>query len=131
LRTLGGGAWAPQVEIFERDNKLVVRTDLPGMTKDDVDVEIDDDSIVIRGERRSEREEDDEGYYRSERSYGSFYRRIPLPSGVNAEEATADFRNGVLEITLPAPKRAEEKRRRLEIRGEEQPRSKAKAAGQH
>jgi HSP20 family protein len=131
LGTLAVNAWAPQVEVMERDNQLVVRADLPGMSKDDVKVDLDDNSLVIRGERKSEREEDEEGYYRSERSYGSFYRRIPLPSGVKAEEANADFRNGVLEITMPAPQRTEEKRRQIEIRGEGEPaQAKAKSAGQ-
>ena len=130
LGALAGGAWTPQVEVLERGNQLIIRADLTGMTKDDIKVDLEDNSLVIRGERKSEREEDEEGYYRSERSYGSFYRRIPLPSGVNAEQASADFRNGVLEITLPAPKRAEEKRRQLEIGGEDQPRAKAKSAGQ-
>jgi HSP20 family protein len=132
LETLAEGAWAPQVEVIERDNRLIVRADLPGMTKDDVKVDLDDNSLVIRGERKTEHEEDEEGYYRSERSYGSFYRRIPLPSGVKAEEANADFRNGVLEITMPAAKRADAERRQLEITGdtEEQPRAKTKAAGQ-
>ena len=95
-------------------------------------MDLDDNSLVIRGERKTEHEEDEEGYYRSERSYGSFYRRIPLPSGVKAEEASADFRNGVLEITMPAAKRTDAGRRQLEITGEteEQPRTKARAAGQ-
>ena len=129
LGTLAGGAWAPQVEVFERDNELIIRADLPGMTKDDINVDIDDNSLVLRGERKSEREEDKEGYYRSERSYGSFYRRIPLPTGVDPEEATADFRNGVLEISMPAPETT--RRRTLEIGGEsETPRTKSKAAGQ-
>jgi HSP20 family protein len=104
------------------------------MTKDDVKVEIADNAVVIRGERKSEREENEKGYYRSERSYGSFYRRIPLPRGVNAEEANADFRNGVLEITMAATHPAELKRQRIEIKGEtereQQPRARAKAAGQ-
>jgi HSP20 family protein len=134
LGALGSAMWAPQVEVFERDNKLVVRADLPGMTKDDVNVEIADGALVIRGERNSEREEEEEGYYRSERSYGSFYRRIPLPAGASAEAATADFRNGVLEIKMPTEQRAEQKSRQIEIRGgtenEDQPRAKAKAAGQ-
>jgi HSP20 family protein len=130
----GGALWSPQVEVFEREGQLVVRADLPGMTKDDINVEITDDALVIRGERRSEREENEEGYYRTERSYGSFYRSIPLPEGVDAEDANATFRNGVLEITMQAPQRAEQRGRRLEIRGgaegEEQPRGRAKAAGQ-
>ena len=132
LESLAEGAWAPQVEVIERDNRLIVRADLPGMTKDNVKVDLDENSLVIRGERKTEHEENEEGYYRSERSYGSFYRRIPLPSGVKAEEANADFRNGVLEINMPAAKRTDAERRQLEITGdtEEQPRAKTKAAGQ-
>lgn len=133
LGALAGASWAPQVEVLERDNELMIRADLPGMTKDDVKVEIADNAVVIRGERKSEREENEKGYYRSERSYGSFYRRIPLPSGVNAEEANADFRKGVLEITMPATQSAEEKRQQIEIKGderEEQARTRSKAAGQ-
>jgi HSP20 family protein len=134
LGTLAGSAWAPQVEVLERDNELIIRADLPGMTRDDIKVEIADNAVAIRGERKSEREENNEGYYRSERTYGSFYRRIPLPRGANAKEASADFRNGVLEITMPTSQIAEEKRRQIEIKGEsereERPRAKAKSAGQ-
>jgi HSP20 family protein len=128
---MGISMWSPQVEVFERGNQLVVRADLPGMTRDDINVEITDGALVIRGERNSEREENEEGYFRTERSYGSFYRSITLPEGVNAENANATFRNGVLEITMPVPKHAEQ-RRRLEIREgrEGEPQSRAKAAGQ-
>ena len=135
LSEIGGSMWSPQTEVFERGGQLVVRADLPGLTKDDINVDITDDALVIRGERRSEREENEEGYYRSDRSYGSFYRQIPLAEGAKAEDAEATFRNGVLEITMPAPERAVEQRgRRLEIRegteGENQPRARGKAAGQ-
>ena len=109
------GLWAPQVEIFERDGELVVRADLPGLTKDDVNVEIDNDAITIEGERHSEAEEYREGFYRTERTYGKFYRRVPLPDGLDAENADATFSNGVLEVTMPAAKRGERKTRRLEI----------------
>lgn len=126
----GPTMWSPQIEVFEREGELCVRADLPGMTKDDIHVDIADNALVIRGERKSEREEEEEGYYRTERSYGSFYRSIPLPEGVDAESADANFRNGVLEITMPAPERAG--RRRLEIREAEaeRPRTQTKAAGQ-
>lgn len=122
--------WSPQVEVFERAGELVVRADLPGLKKDEVQVDITDNALVIRGERRSEREEEEEGYYRTERSYGSFYRAIPLPEGVDTENAEANFRNGVLEITMAAPERAG--RRRLEIKEaeEERPRARTAAAGQ-
>jgi HSP20 family protein len=94
-------AWSPAVEIFERDNNLVVRADLPGLGKDDVKVEMTDDGLIIQGERKMEREEEREGWYRSERSYGEFYRMIPLPEGVNADQVKASFENGVLEVTAP------------------------------
>ena len=125
---LMGGVWSPQVEMFERDNELVVRADLPGLTKDDVKLELTDDAIVIDGERRDENEERGEGFYRSERSYGKFYRRIPLPEGVKVDSANATFSNGVLEVIMPAPKRQERKARRLEITNEAQPKAKRKAA---
>lgn len=132
LADLEGPMWSPQVEVFERGGKLIVHADLPGLTKDDIKVDVNDDAIRIRGERRQEQEESKEGYYRSERSYGSFYREIPLPGGVKAEEANATFRNGVLEITLPAPER-QPRSRSIEIgegsEPEQQPRARTKAAG--
>lgn len=106
--------WSPQTEVFERGNELVIRADLPGMTKDDIDVDIEDDAIIIRGERRDERTENEQGFYQTERSYGSFYRSIPLPQGIDAEQANASFNNGVLEITMPKPEQ-KQRGRRLEI----------------
>ena len=99
----GEAAWAPAVEVTERGGKLVVRADLPGLGKNDVKVEVRDDAVCIQGERRQEREEKRKGVYRSERTYGSFYREIPLPEGTDAAQAKASFRNGVLEVTMPAP----------------------------
>src|ERR1041384_7105201 len=106
---LVGGRWSPQVEMFERDHNLVVRADLPGMTKDDVKLELTDDGISIEGERRNENEERGEGFYRSERTYGKFYRRIPLPEGVRADEASASFSDGGLEVTMPEAKHEQTK----------------------
>ena len=132
LADLETSTWLPDVEAFERNGKLTIRADLPGLSKDDIDVSITGDAVVIRGERQQEREENREGFYRSERSYGSFYREIPLPSGVKPEEANATFRDGVLEITMPAPAR-QPTSRRVEIgvgsQSEEQSRAKTKAAG--
>ncbi len=107
-------AWSPQTEVFQRGNELVVQADLPGMTKDDINVDIEDGQIIIRGERQNSREQTEEGFYRTERSYGSFYRSIPLPEGIDAEAAKADFRNGVLEITMLMPEQ-KQRGRRLEI----------------
>ena len=128
----GQGAWSPQVEVFERGGQLVVRADLPGMTKDDVKVEVTDGAIVLSGERKQEHEEKGEGFYRSERSYGSFYRQIPLPEGARADEANATFQNGVLEITMQAPRREERRSRQLQIRdaSEGTGQARSRAAGQ-
>jgi HSP20 family protein len=114
-RGAGAGLWVPEIEMFEQNGELIVRADLPGLTKDDVNIEIDNDAITIEGERRSEQKENREGFYRTERSYGKFYRRLPLPDGVEAENANATFRDGVLEITMDAPKRVESKPRRVAI----------------
>src|SRR5882757_7659875 len=83
--------WAPQTEVFRRDDRLVVRADLPGMTKDDVNIDINNDTVTIRGERKSEHEDNKEGIYRTERSYGSFFRSIPLPDGADGDQANAKF----------------------------------------
>jgi HSP20 family protein len=129
LTKLAPGIWSPQVEMFERNDDLVVRADLPGLTKDDVKVEIAADGITIEGERKQEEEEQHEGYYRSERSYGKFYRTLPLPDGIDPEDAQATFNNGVLEITMAAPKRTERKKsRRLDIGSEAHQKSRKAAA---
>ena len=111
----GTSLWSPQIESFQRGDQFVVRADLPGLKKEDVNIEVSDDSIVIQGERREAHEEDRDGYYRSERSYGSFYRTVPLPEGAITESCKADFNNGVLEITVQAPPREVSRRRRIEI----------------
>ena len=123
-----GRTWAPQVEIFERDGELVVRADLPGLRKEDVKVELTDDGLTIEGERRSEHEEKGEGYYRSERNYGNFFRHLSLPEGANPDDATAKFHDGVLEVTMPARKPVTRVARKLAIQEGSQPKSKAKAA---
>ena len=113
-REASEAGWLPPVEVTERGGQLVIRADLPGLGKDDVKVEVRDDAIAIQGERRQEKEEKRRGFYRSERTYGSFYREIPLPDGAAAEQAKASFRNGVLEVTMPAPPKTA-KGRRLSI----------------
>ena len=111
----GTTLWSPQIETFHRGDQFVVRADLPGLKKEDVNIELTDDSLTIEGERREEHEEDREGYYRSERSYGSFYRVVPLPEGAIAESAKAKFENGVLEVEIQAPPREVSRKRRIEI----------------
>jgi HSP20 family protein len=114
--SLSQGLWYPQVEVREREGKLVVCTDLPGMRKEDVHVEVRDNALILQGERRQESEQGGESFYRSERSYGHFQRVIPLPEGVDAGQAQASFKDGVLEITVPLPQRDSPQGRRIEIR---------------
>ena len=101
-------------QAVQKGDRFVVRAELPGLKKDDVQVEMTDDAITIHGERRDEHEEERDGYYHSERQYGQFYRTIPIPEGVIPESAQATFNNGVLEVSMQAPP-AESRGRRLEI----------------
>ena len=110
------GAWAPTVEAFQKGDRFIVRAELPGLKKDDVEVELTDDALTIRGERREEREEERGGYYHSEREYGEFYRTIPLPEGVIGESAQATFSDGVLEVSMQAAPEETTRGRKLEIK---------------
>jgi HSP20 family protein len=110
------GIWSPRVEAFHKGDQFVVRAELPGLRKDDVQVDLRDDFLTIRGERHEEHEEHREGYLHSEREYGQFYRTIPLPEGVIAESADASFRDGVLEVTMKAPPAEATRGRRIEVK---------------
>ncbi len=111
-RGWGGEAqFSPEVEVLERDGKLIVRADLPGLSKDDVNVEVSEHFLTIEGERKREHEKTEEGVYSCERTYGHFYREIPLPEGLKTDTAKANFKNGVLEITFDAPKSAQNRHR--------------------
>ena len=109
--------WMPPIEVFERDGKFFVHVDLPGLAKEDVKVEITHDELTIEGERKLEKEGTAQGVYRSERSYGRFLRHIPIPEHVKAEEAVATFRNGVLEVEMPAIPIPQLNKRAIEVRG--------------
>jgi HSP20 family protein len=120
MRRYGPGAWGgetrfwPELDVVERDGKLTVRADLPGLTKDDVHVDISGNSLIIEGERKNEYETNEEGVYSCERSYGHFRREIRLPESVNTDSAKANFQNGILEVTFDAPE-TKTNRRRVEI----------------
>lgn len=103
-RADGGGAraaWMPAIEVSERDGKYVIRAELAGVNADDVTIQVTDDAVILQGERRTEHEETKRGVHLTERQYGLFYRAIPLPEGAKAEDVTATFENGVLEIVVP------------------------------
>jgi len=121
MRGRGGEAstvWMPQVELREEGGKLHVCADLPGLKRDDVKLSVEGDQLVLQGERQSGREEGERGgsFYHTERSYGSFYRTIPLPEGVDPQTAQAEFKDGVLDVTFDAPRRAQQQARQIEIR---------------
>lgn len=104
--------WGPRIDVQQRDHAVIVRADLPGVRKEDVQLEVEGDTLVISGERREEREEggDDQDYRLVERSYGNFYRAVPLPQGTNPDAIEAKMRDGVLTITLPLAEEARPRR---------------------
>jgi len=106
----------PELEVRHQGDKLLVNLDVPGLKKDDVHVEVQDGELRISGERRSEAEHTEGRYYRTERSYGSFYRTIPLPEGAKPDTASATFENGVLKIEMEAPGGGQRQGRRIEVR---------------
>lgn len=115
--TSGGElAWMPAVEIRQNDNNLVVSAELPGLTEKDVKVEATPEGLVIEGERKREYSGEEGGIQRTERSYGRFWRLIPLPEGAEVENAKASFENGVLEVTIPIPE-SQQRRRQIPISG--------------
>jgi HSP20 family protein len=93
--------WAPAIEVFEKEDKFVVKAELPGMKEEDIDVSVVGDTLTIKGERKAESEVKEEDYYCCERSYGSFSRSIALPSSVDAKKIEASYEDGVLEVSLP------------------------------
>jgi HSP20 family protein len=113
---IGRGAWNPSVDIYENKEHIVLEAELPGMKREDFDLSIENNVITLRGERRFEKEDENDNYHRVERSYGSFTRSFTLPQTVKAEDVVAEYRNGVLRISMP--KREEVKARRIEITGE-------------
>ena len=115
-KSFGEFPWIPALEVTERDRTLFIKLDLPGLKKEDVQVEIDGDDLVIRGESKAESEIKDEDYYRSERSFGSFYRRMPLPAGVTAEQIQANLKDGVLEVRVPKPAEATSEAKKIEVK---------------
>jgi HSP20 family protein len=107
------GTWVPPVDIFEKGDDLVIRAELPGLSKEEIDISVEDNRLVIKGERVRETDFNEDNAYRLERSFGSFVRSFMLPKTVDASKIAATFVNGVLELTLPKAEAA--KPRKVEI----------------
>lgn len=105
--------WAPAVDIYETEDELVVKADLPDVSEKDLDVRIENNTLTIRGERKFEKKVEEENYLRVERTYGSFSRSFSLPNTVNSEAIKAEYKNGVLTVELP--KRAESKPKQIKV----------------
>jgi HSP20 family protein len=108
------GAWNPQVDIFENKDQIVLEAELPGLKPEDVEISIENNVLTLHGERKFEKKDQQDNFHRVERSYGSFTRSFTLPPTVSSENATAEFENGILRLTLL--KREEAKPRRIEIK---------------
>ena len=117
--------WAPQIDVIERDHQLVTKVDLPGLKKEDIKVEVTDGYLAISGERKSESEEKKDNVVRRERSYGSFYRAVPLPDGVKINDVKATFGDGVLEVSVPLSAKAEAAPRAVTIEEPAKPKAAA------
>ena len=107
--------WAPSVDIFETDNELVLKADVPGVELKDIDIRIENGTLLLKGERKFERDEKNKGFHRQERSYGSFVRYFTVPETVDTENVKADFQNGVLTVTLPKKEVAKPKAIKVQV----------------
>jgi HSP20 family protein len=118
--TAGNGSgtarrWIPAMDLIETDDHFVLKADLPGLTEEDVHIEVDDNVLTISGERKSEHEDEREGYVRVERSYGAFQRSLTLPEGVEPEAVSASFDRGVLEVRIPKPEQRKPRRVAIQV----------------
>jgi HSP20 family protein len=110
-------AWLPDTDIIERPDEIVVRADLPGVRKEDIEITVQDGTLAIRGHREESKETKEESYYSIERASGSFYRSIVLPQGVDSKSISATYRDGVLEVSIPRPKAPEAEKVKVEVKG--------------
>jgi HSP20 family protein len=106
-------AWNPSVDIYEKENAIVLKAEVPGIDENDVEIKIEDNTITLKGDRKFEKETKEENYHRIERSYGSFYRSFTLPRNIDQDKIKAESENGILKITMP--KKAELKPKKVKI----------------
>ncbi|MBM3944680.1 MAG: Hsp20/alpha crystallin family protein [SAR202 cluster bacterium] len=114
-RLASGSGWNPSVDIIEKDGHMLVKADLPGVKKDDVDVSVEGDALVIKGRRKEAKDVDEADYRLSERMEGEYYRSIPLPEGANADGIDATYEDGVLEVKIPLAEQPKKKARKVKV----------------
>lgn len=108
-------AWKPVVDIFDKDDAIVIHAELPGVKKEDVAIEVKDNVLTLRGERSESKEIKEDKYYRKERTFGSFHRAFSLPSAINPDTIKATFKDGILEIEIPKPEEQKPKQVKISI----------------
>jgi len=108
-------AWSPSIDLGEREDAYVLRADLPGLSKEDIELTVEDDVVILKGHRKEEKDERVKGYHRIERSFGEFTRSFRIPAGIDAQKVEAKFDRGVLEVTLPKPETAKPKQIEVKI----------------
>jgi len=111
-------SWSPPVEIYEKDDKFVVRTELPGVKKEDIDISMTGDTLTIRGERKVSREVKEEEYHRCEVCYGSFSRSVTIPAAVDVNKIGATYEDGILELDLPKAREAKPSKIQIKAKGQ-------------
>ncbi|OGV96445.1 MAG: molecular chaperone [Nitrospinae bacterium RIFCSPLOWO2_02_FULL_39_110] len=112
---LAKGTWAPAVDIYETQNDIVLKAELPGLTQKDINVEVRDNTLILKGEKKFEKEVKEENYHRIERSYGSFQRMFTLPDTIQQDKVKAKFKEGVLEIVMPKEEKAKPKLVKVDV----------------
>lgn len=114
--TLSGGQWAPAIDVHDSKDNILVQADLPGLKKEEIEVTVENDTLVIKGEKKQEAEVKEKNHYRAERFYGSFFRSIVLPSAVDASKIDASYRDGVLKLVLPKKEEAKPKQIKIDVK---------------
>lgn len=112
-----GRPWSPAVDIFETENELVLKADLPDVKLEDIEVRVENQTLTLKGERQFEKDENTRGYHRIERNYGTFVRSFTVPASVDAEKVAAEYKNGVLSVKLPKKEAAKPRQVKIEVKG--------------
>src|ERR1700704_2236442 len=113
----GARPWSPSVDIYETENELVLKADLPDVKLEDIEVRVENQTLTLKGERKFEKDESAKGYHRMERNYGTFVRSFTVPTSVDAEKVAAEYKNGVLTVKLPKKKAAKPRQVKIEVKG--------------